>query len=706
MKHIKTLFIILLTTWSTLCFAQQDKHLQLLNEKRKACETIMASFNGKTETIDLLIKEGEAGLKIVNPKEYNYKILFSSAVGTGYYYKQNFKLAKQYFEMANEAAVQGNMIAKSAKALGNLISIYHYVGMQGKADSAAQRLKQIVETTDTLKNKTDIYFNLGMYNQQQKFYYGIALSNFLKSVELHKPIVDTTKILKLKLDYGSKLMMVAEIYLYLKQPNKALEYLNESKPYLNSSIVVDVAAYGKFIRSYALLNNKTEALRYYNLLHKVVGDKPGRWSELVSSSLEMGLLALKDKDFKLAKSYIDKADKQSKIDNNEVLTCGVNQAYGDYYKAIDNKSLAIKYYKMAEHGSALYNKEQYSDLLKALTQLEMASGNDKVAADYFSRYVTLSDSLSQRKISLNLAEMEAKFQNESKQREIGALNKENEAKNLQLKQERNTRWLLIGGAVLLFIALLSIYLNFRNKQKANLLLDKKNKQLDQLNEQLTGANQTKAKLFSIISHDLRSPVSQLFTFLKLQQANPNYLTEEEKVQHQKKLMQSSSSLLATMEDLLLWSKSQMENFELDIDTIAIDQLFEEATLLMQNQAEAKRLTISTGNIALTNLQSDQNLLIIVLRNLLQNAINHAYTDTNIYLNAAINEDGKSYLSILNQGEVIPLEKINELTTDHNVSSKSSGYGLLIVRELLAKLNASLQIKSDENGTQMMVVFLG
>ncbi|KQC00153.1 ATP-binding protein [Pedobacter sp. Hv1] len=706
MKYIRTLSTICLTVWSTLCVAQQDKHLQMLTEKRKACETIMASFNGKTETIDLLIKEGEAGLKIVKPKEYNYKFLFSSAVGTGYYYKQNFKLAKQYFELAYETAKEGNMVSKGAKVLGNLISIYHYVGMQGKADSAAQRLKQIVETTDTLKSKTDIYFNLGMYNQQQKFYYGIALSNFLKSVELHKPIVDTTKILKLKLDYGSKLMMVAEIYLYLKQPNKALEYLNQVKPYLNSSVVIDVAAYGKLIRSYALLNNKTEALKYYNLLHKVVGDKPGRWSELVSSSLEMGLLAVKEKDFKLAKTYIDKADKQSKIDNNEVLTCGVNQAYGDYYKAMDNKPLAIKYYKMAEHGAALYNKEQYSDLLKALTQLEMASGNSQVSADYFSKYVVLSDSLSQRKISLNLAEMEAKFQNESKKREIGVLNRENEAKNLQLKQERNTRWLLIGGAFLLFVALLSIYLNFRNKQKANLLLNQKNKQLDLLNEQLTGANQTKAKLFSIISHDLRSPVSQLFTFLKLQQANPNYISEEEKSQHQKKLMQSSSSLLATMEDLLLWSKSQMEHFELDIETIAIAQLFEEATLLMQNQAEAKELVIATGNVSLANLQSDQNLLIIVLRNLLQNAINHAYPNTSIYLNAAINEAGKPYLSILNQGDVISIEKINELMTGNNVKSKSSGYGLLIVKELLGKINASLDIKSDEKGTQMTVVFLG
>ncbi len=706
MIYIRTLLITFLTFWLTICFAQQNKHLQLLNEKKKACETIMASFSGKSESIDLLIKEGSNGLNLATSKDYEYKFLFNSAVGTGYYYKQDFKLAKHYFEQAYEAAKQGSLIEKSAKVLGNLISIYYYLGLQLKADSAAQKLKQIAETTDTLKYKTDIYYNLGLYNQQQKFYYGIALSNFLKSVELHKPIVDTTKILKRKLDYGSKLMMVAEIYLYLKQPNKALEYLNEVKPYLNLSLLVDVSAYGKFIRSYALLNNKTEALKYYKLLHKVVGDKPSRWSELVSSSLEMATLAIKDKDFKLAKFYIDKADKQSKIDNNEILTSSVSLAYGEYFKAINNNLQAIKYYRLAERGLAMYNKEQYSDLLKSLAALEMASGNHQIATNYFNKYVEVSDSLNQRKISLNLAEMEAKFQNESKQREIGVLNKENDAKNIQLKQERNTRWLLIGGAFLLFVALMSIYLNFRNKQKANLLLDKKNKQLDILNDQLTGANQTKTKLFSIISHDLRSPVSQLFTFLKLQQTNPQYISEEDKIQHQKKLMQSSSSLLATMEDLLLWSKSQMEHFELDIETINIDQLFEEATLLMQNQAEAKGLSITIGKVELQNLQSDQNLLIIVLRNLLQNAINHAYVNTTIYLSAAINEDGNSYLSILNQGDVISLEKIDELITENHVKSKSSGYGLVIVKELLTKLNASLQIKSNESGTHMTVIFLG
>lgn len=700
---MKTFFVSFIIFCTLNSFAQQDLHLKKLKEKKDKVEGIMATFSGKSESIDQLIKDGKEGLSACAAKDFEYKFIFNSAIATGFYYKQDFKSAQQYFEQSYDEAVKANLIEKSLKPLGNLISIYHYLGLQPKADKAAQKLKQLVESIDTLKNKSDIYYNLGLYNQQQKFYYGIALSNFLKSVELHKPIADTTKILKRKLDYGIKLMMVSEIYLNLKQPNKSLQYLNEAKPLLNLSLIVDVMAYGKFLRSYVLLGNKAEALKYYNLLHNAVGSNPGKWSELVSSNLEMASLELKAKDFKQAKFYLDKADKQSKLDNKEILTSSVNLSYGDYYKELNDYDKAGKYYKMAEHGSSIYSKEQYSELLKSLTEVEIFLGS-KDASSYFKRYIAISDSLNQRKISLNLAEMEAKFQNEFKQQKIGALNKENEEKNLQLKEEKKTRWFLISGAFLLLIALFSIYFSFKTKQKANLLLDKKNQELDAINGQLSIANQTKAKLFSIITHDLRSPISQIFTFLKIQQASKNEISEQQKEQHQKKLMESSVNLLATMEDLLLWSKSQMEHFELEIESVDINTLFSEAKLFFQNQAEAKGITIETENSTVDNLKSDQNLLTIILRNLLQNAINSAHEQSQIQLIAGLNNNGKPYFSILNQGEVIPEIKIKELLSDSDVKSKSSGYGLVIVKELLFKLNASLAITSDTNGTEAKVVF--
>jgi signal transduction histidine kinase len=702
--RFKLLTMFCLLWYSTDLSAQQSDRDKILIEKRKVCDQIVATFSGKPEDLDALIKTGTEGIKLAADNDYENKFIFNQAAGVGYYYKQDFKNTKIHFEAAYEAATKAGLIEKSLKPLGNLLSIYHYMGLQSKADEAAQKLKQIVESTDTLKNKADIYYNLGLYNQQQKFYYGIALSNFLKSVELYKPVADTTTIQKRKLDYGIRLAMVAEIYLYMKQPNKALEYLNEASTYLGNSVIYDVAVYGKLIRANELTGNKKEALRSYNLLQKTVGDQPATYSELVSSNLSIANLALKERDYKGAKFYIDKADRQSKLDNKELLTSSVNVAYGDYYRKLGNYVEAIRYYKVAEPGALIYNKEQYADLLKSLTEVQIKAGSAKDAAHYFDKYVVISDSLSQSKISLNLAEMEARFQNDLKQQKIGVLNKDNQDKNAQLEQEKMTRWMLIGGAVLLFIALSSFYFNFRNKQKANVLLDQKNRQLDVINAQLNSANQTKARLFSIITHDLRSPVSQLFTFLKLQQSGPDLMTEEERQIHQQKLMQSSTKLLSTMEDLLGWSKSQMDSFALDMDELHIVDLFEEVAATMQAQADDKSIEIKISTIGTQILRSDQNLLVIALRNLLQNAINHSFTNSIIQLHSGINDQKKIYLSIVNHGAVISTKKIDELINNVDVTSKSSGYGLLIVKEMLAKLDAVLEINSNEQATTIQVVF--
>lgn len=697
MKKYLPIFLLLCLTTSSL--AQSSTRVNELKKHQKKCDEIMATFSGKPEILEALIKEANIGLKMTKPTDHEFRYAFNMSIGTGYYYKQDFKKTQQHFEQAYDDAKQAKLLEKSLKPLGHLVVLYHYLGLQAKADSAAVKLKYLAEGNDTLKTRANVYYNLGIYNQQQKFFYSIALSNFLKAVELQKPIADTTKIVKLKLDYAVMLAMVAEIYIQMKQPKKAIEYLSEAKPYLSLSKIFDVTAYGKFVRSYVQLDNKKEALKYYGLLHNI----DGTWSELVSSSLEIANLEMKKSNFAEAKRYIDKAHVQAKKDNKEILTSSVDATYGDYYKAIKNYPLAIKYYRLGENGSKTYNKQQYVDLLKSLTAVEILSGNQQSAEMHFSQYIALSDSLNQSKISLNLAEMEAKFQNQFKQQKIGELNKENDDKDAQLYEEKRTRWFLIGGAFLLLIALFSIYLNVRNKKKANLLLDKKNQQLDIVNSQLNNANQTKTKLFSIISHDLRSPVSQLFTFLRVQQVNPDQISEEQKAAHQKKLLNSATNLLATMEDLLLWSKSQMEHFELDIERVILGELFEEAISLMQNQADAKGISIKIDDLKTEELQSDQNLLMIVMRNLLQNAINHSFNNTSILLNTGV-ENGKSFISILNHGEVISGDKIEELLSNQNVKSKSSGYGLVIVKEMLEKLNGTLQISSTTDVTEIKVSF--
>ena len=673
--------VVMLAIFPLIGFTQSATNEQLLNEKKSRLENIMATFTGKPESFDQMIKEGTEGLTYSTNRDHSFRFLFYQAIGNGYYYKQNFKSASENFEAAYAEALQGKLIEKSTKPLGNLISVYHYIGLQEKADSAAQKLKQIAETVDTLKNKSDIYYNLGLYNQQQKFYYSIALDNFLKSAALHKSIVDTATAVKLKTDYGAKLMMVAEIYLYLKQPEKALQYLEEVKPYLNLSKVINITAYGKFIRSYVLLNNKPEALKYYTLLHDTATTSSGKWSELVSSNLEMASLALKEKDYPLAKTYIDKADTQSRLDNKEILTSAVNLSYGDYYKAMSDYQQAINYYKIAEPGSAQYNKEQYADLLKSLAAVEILAGNKEEASATLAKFVTLSDSLTQRKITVNLAEMEAVFQNKNKQQQI-------ETKNIQLAAGRTQRfWLIAGLALLSLIALLLIVI-YKNKKKTADLLNEKNKKLSQLNNALEEANQTKAKLFSIISHDLRSPISQVYQFLKLQQLNPDALNIQQKNELSDKIQNATGSLLETMEDLLLWSKTQMNEFKVNLQQVSVIDTVIACQNLLQLNSDAKNIQYNVEVSEKHYIKTDNYYLQTIIRNLLQNAIKASLPDTTIAI-AALQENGNIILSLQNTGTSFSQNDYEELLKNEESNKMLTGLGLKLTQELCDKIGAAL-----------------
>lgn len=689
----KRLTILPLLLYFSIALGQTNE--KLLVEKKQACEKILAEFTGKPESLELLIKTGTEGLALSSEKDHEYKFLFHQAIGTGYYYKQDFTSASQHFEEAYSEATKANLVEKSIKPLGNLVLIYHYMGLQGKADTTAQKLKQIAETNDTLKNKSDIYYNLGVYNQQQKFYYGIALDNFLKSVSLGKAIADTTKTVKLKTDYAVKNMMVADVYLFLKQPEKALQYLEVVKPYLGLSAIVDITAYGKFVRSYVELDNQQEATTYYNLLNDVITQSPGKWSEAVSSNLELADLFLKKGDLKTAKFYIDKADKQSKLDNKEILTSSVNLSYGEYYKAMKNYPQAINYYRIASTGTSIYNKEQYADLLKSLTYSELQVG-DKNALASFDKYTQLTDSLTQSKISLNLAEMEAVYQNENKQQQIVT-------KNIQLSTARTQRlWLIAGIALAALIAILLIII-YRNKKKTADLLNEKNKKLAVLNTELNEANQTKAKLFSIIGHDLRSPISQVYQFLKLQQLNPDALNREQKNELSNKIQTATGSLLETMEDLLLWSKTQMNEFKPNLQPVDIASTIESCKQLLQLNSAAKNITYNQ-KIESSIIETDSNFLQTILRNLLQNAIK-ASPQNGVIEIVTSSEKNSFKLHIKNEGGSFSQQQyFQSINTDENAGSLN-GLGLKLVDELSGKIGATVFFKTTtENTTWVEVLF--
>lgn len=692
-------------SYASFCSAQTKEDLTIdkkLKEWNTHCDKLKGIPTG-IENYPELIKTAKIGLKITPSNNYFYKSVFNFHLAGGYESTYKIDSAIHYYEISKKYAEKAKSNSRIVFALRRLAGLYDNKQMSDLGNEARNELIAIakIDKDEEIQVGANIvlgeyYFNAGMWEK--------ALESYLVYIKYLKLDYARTKNSASRSNIGVGYLAIGEIYQNLNRPSESLSYFKESTGYLDNYQEGLETAYKDLITSYIALKKLDSGLHYYDKLHKSVS-KSKDITILIDGQIELGKYYLGLNKLNQASKFLYEAEKNVELSKEKEDLYNVKMALGDLMLKQGKNAQAIEYYKIALP-LALYfkNKASIALLYYNFAQAERNLNLTNDAYNHVLQYAKYTDSLKTESISKNIIEMEARFQNGIKQQQIGVLNNENAIKNIQLQQEKRTRWLLIGVSILSFLALVLIYLNVRNKQKANLLLNQKNSELDFINAKLNESNQTKTKLFSIISHDLRSPVSQLFTFLKLQQQNSASISEDEKKLHQQALMNSSTNLLETMEDLLLWSKSQMENFELDIYDIDIQQVFDHASNVMSNQAEAKQLEIKIERFEFEYLKTDENLLTIILRNLMQNAINHSYSNGEVYITAGLNPNNQKFISVINAGDEIPPSIIKDLMNNVNVKSKSSGYGLLIVKELAQKLNAELHIESNSKTTTASVLF--
>lgn len=659
---------------------------------------------GKFSDFQQLLKISKKGISYTAPSDF--KNLSGLQFLTGMTYKIMLKndSALYYLQNCIENAQRGNELDIEISAIQQINYLYRYIGQVESTEKYVKRLNQLhIEVKDIyLKDQimsalSDDFLHRGAYTK--------AVELLLGSLPTKEYIFKKKKDDKSKINLGLAFSELGSLYLQLNQNRNALNYLKKGEPFFSNYTGGRIRLFKKMQQCYLNLSKTDSAKVYYNKIYATM--QPGIYESAEDISGTNRFFAeyyLSKQNMPMAIKYANIAYEKAMISqSNEAVFLAINMM-GNLSFQQRNYQKAIQYFEKVLPNSNDFSNDVFASINLRLAQSYEMRGNYKKANLFYNKYNLLRDQINIEKTKEDINVIEFKYKNAQKEQRINFLDIQSKAQEKELIRQKQYRTILIISMLLVLTIAVLIFFNYKNKQKANLLLDKKNQQLDIVNSQLLDANQTKAKLFSIISHDLRSPVSQLFTFLKIQQINPHQISETEKELHQQKLMASANKLLATMEDLLLWSKSQMENFELDLEDVEIFQLLEESIALIQNQADAKNVTIKIPELGLKTIQTDQYLLIIIIRNLLQNAINHTNKGSVILLEAGVNEDNKNFISIYNTGDVIPQEKILEMLKSQNVKSKASGYGLVIVKELLQKLNAQLKIDSSQAATVMTIIF--
>ncbi len=314
-----------------------------------------------------------------------------------------------------------------------------------------------------------------------------------------------------------------------------------------------------------------------------------------------------------------------------------------------------------------------------LSELQEVDGDYKSALLNFKTYYEISDSVYSQDIKNELAEKESALEIEKKNQEIAL-------KQIQLTSQKRLAIALITGIVLLSVIGLLLYFQARNRKKNNIILNL-------LNADLSHANEIKAKLFGILSHDLRSPITNLITLLQLKK-NGSFDNKKEEELYTEKVILSAEHLLENMETLLLWSKGQMQNFKPNYQSILISDLFRYIEIFFEHE---KQVVIQFNNPDNLEIISDEIFLQIIMQNLTSNAIKVLKnTDQAIICwNAKQTEEGV-LIQITDNGPGMDKSKLNELLESKQTLSQKNGLGLQIVIDLAKVIKCSLSFKTAPN----------
>ncbi len=234
------------------------------------------------------------------------------------------------------------------------------------------------------------------------------------------------------------------------------------------------------------------------------------------------------------------------------------------------------------------------------------------------------------------------------------------------------------------------------QQQIQLLSQKQ--QLEESNHQLTILNKTKEKLFSIVAHDIRTPIAGLKTSLEL--FNQDIISKEEFMTLSTELSVQVDQLQNSLDNLLQWSHSQMKGIEVKKEKIALKPLILETLNLLQQNLSGKNIKIDLATNEAFMINADINHIKIILRNLISNAIKFSYAGSTISL-SVIKENSFILFSVADAGTGMPKEKLDSLFQQNTISSqygtsneKGTGLGLMLCKEFIEKNGGNITVKSE------------
>ncbi|MBO0328930.1 sensor histidine kinase [[Muricauda] lutisoli] len=234
-----------------------------------------------------------------------------------------------------------------------------------------------------------------------------------------------------------------------------------------------------------------------------------------------------------------------------------------------------------------------------------------------------------------------------------------------------------------------------------------NNSLEIQNDELERTNKLKNKLFSLITHDVRAPLNNISVIIAMIEEQ---IQDDEMKQIFEKLKGEISDKIDMVNGLLQWSYSQLEGIKLNKKRCDLQEVFTTVKNEFERIAEDKDITIKL-EVSHAEIVTDENILTVILRNLISNAIKFSHKGQKIELWSK-QSSGHIEIGVKDFGTGMDSSWFNQIvqgdkpqSTRGTFGEKGTGFGLLITKDFVEMLGGEIICESQINeGTNFILRF--
>ncbi len=604
-------------------------------------------------------------------------------------------LSLRYDSMAYDIAVEINDKVAQSDILNNMgLSFYAQsdfvtsIEMITRSLEIKEEIKDSISMVQTLNNLGVIYQMIGDYNQ--------AIDMLSKSLTIRRMHNDSTGIAR-------SLSNISAAVQKAGHPEQALEMLIEAKELYMALDDKDglASVYNNLGTVHQLLNDFELAHSYFlRSLELKDEDRDQRFIANTYNNLGMTSASLGLPENAI--EYYKKAlDIRTGIRDQFGLAT-VNTNLGELFRQQESFRFAEEHLLAA---LSIARENRFNQVLQSslhqLSLLKADQGFFEIAFHYSEEASSYKDTLYSEELNQKIAELEAQRKTEITYRENQMLRLDNQLKEWKIQRGRNMLAASILFALFFIFLIVLIWIRLKEKRRLNKRLQNTIDLLQKSERHLTEANETKDKIFSIIAHDLISPFNSMLGFSDLLLKSYYDYDDEEKTAFLASIHQSASDTYKLLENLLYWGRITTGKIKHNPTNADLPAFVNDCLMLYAEQAKEKEITIHTDIPDGTVVYADHDMLIMILRNLLSNALKFTYKGGNIHVSAKSDPSGVE-LIVKDTGIGIPEEwqddlfRVNKKHKREGTEREAGpGLGLSLVHELVSKNNGRVWVESQE-----------